>query len=62
MRIRILGLAIQASLQGDRKRRVKTVGTDVESLLGGEQTNHKEAWRRLKGCYKAAVNRAPPPA
>ena len=34
----------------------------VESLLGGDQPNPKEAWRWLKGWYKAAVNRAPPPA
>ena len=29
---------------------------------GGDPTNPKEAWRWLKGWYKAAVNRAPPPA
>ena len=35
----------------------------MESLLGGGDTpNPKEAWRRLKGLYKAAVNRAPSPA
>ena len=62
VRIQRLGRAIRASLQGDRKQRVETAGTDVESLLGGEPPNPKEAWRRLKGCYKAAVNRAPPPA
>ena len=61
-RIWRLGSAIRASLQGDRKRRVKTVGQDVESLLRGDPPNPKEAWRRLKGWYKAAVNRAPPPA
>ena len=35
MRIRRMGRAIRASLQGDRKRRVETAGTDVEALLGG---------------------------
>ena len=35
MRIRILGHAIRAILQGDRKRRVETAGQDVETLLGG---------------------------
>ena len=35
MRIRRLGRAIWASLQGDRKRRVDTAGQEVESLLGG---------------------------
>ena len=62
MRIRRLGRAIRASLQGDRKRRVETVGQDVETILGEDPPNPKEAWRRLKGWYKAAVNRAPPPA
>ena len=62
MRIRRLGRAIRASLQGDRKRRVETAGQDVETLLGEDLPNPKEAWRRLKGWYKAAVNRAPPPA
>ena len=62
VKIRRLGRAIRENLQGDRKRRVETAGTDVESLLGGEPPNPKEAWRRLKGWYKTAVNRAPPPA
>ena len=35
---------------------------DVEALLGGDPPNAKEAWRRMKGWYKAVVNRAPPPA
>ena len=30
--------------------------------MGGGPPNPKEAWRRLKGWYKAAVNRSPPPA
>ena len=61
-RIRILGRAIWARLQGDRKRRVEATGQEVETLLGEDPPNPKEAWRRLKGWYKAAVNRAPPPA
>ena len=62
MRIRILGRAIRASLKGDRKRRVEAAETDVEALLGGDPPNAKEAWKRMKGWYKAAVNRALPPA
>ena len=62
VQIRRLGRAIRVSLQGDRKRRVETAGTDVESLLGGDPPNPKEAWIWLKGWYKAAVNRALPPA
>ena len=61
-RIRRLGRAIRASLKGDRKRRVEIAGEEVETLLGEDPPNAKEAWRRLKGWYKAAVNRAPPPA
>ena len=57
-----LGRTIRASLQGDRKRRVKTTGQEVETLLWEDPPKPKEAWRRLKGWYKAAVNRAPPPA
>ena len=34
----------------------------METLLGEDPPNAKEAWRRLKGWYKAAVNHAPPPA
>ena len=51
---------IAASLKGDRKRRVDTAGEEVETLLGADPPNLKEAWRHLKGWYKAAVNRAPP--
>ena len=61
-RIRRLGRAIKASLQGDRKRRVETAGQEVETLLEEDPPNSKEAWRKLKGWYKAAFNQAPPPA
>ena len=37
-------------------------GEEVETSLGEDPPNAKEAWRRLKGWYKAAFNRAPPPA
>ena len=61
-RIRRLGRAIRESLKGDRKRRLEIAGEEVEMLLGEDPPNAKEAWRRLKGWYKAAVNCAPPPA
>ena len=60
-RIQRLDRAIRAILQGDRKRRVEIAGQEVETLLGEDPPNAKEEWRRLKGWYKAAVNRAPPP-
>ena len=61
-RIWRLSRAIAESLKGDSKRRVETAVEEVDTLLGADLTNPKEAWRRLKGWYKAAVNRAPPPA
>ena len=42
-RIRRLGRAIQASLQGDRKRRVEAAGQEVKTLLGEDPPNPKEA-------------------
>ena len=39
-----------------------TAGQEVDKLLVEDPPNTKEAWRRLKGWYKATVNRAPPPA
>ena len=57
-----LSRAITTSLKGDRKRRVEIAGEEVETLLGVDPPNPKEAWRRLKGWHKAAVNCAPPPA
>ena len=33
----------------------------METLLEEDPSNAKEAWRRLKGWYKAEVNQAPPP-
>ena len=61
-RLQRLGRAFRASLKGDRKWRVEDAGKDVEELLVGYPPNAKESWRRMKGWYKAAVNRAPLPA
>ena len=51
--IRRLGRAIQASLKGDRRRRVEEAETAVEALLGEDPPNAKKAWRRMKGWYQA---------
>ena len=48
-RIWKMGRAIRASLKGDRKRRVETAVEEVETLLGEDPPNAKEARRRLKG-------------
>ena len=61
-RLRRLGRAIRAILKGYRRRRVEDTGKDVEALLGEDPPNAKEVWRRMKGWYKAAANRGPPPA
>ena len=41
---------------------METAGQEVETILGEDPPNAKEAWRRLKGWYKSTVNRAPPHA
>ena len=38
------------------------MGAEVDKLLGLDPTMPREAWQRLKGWYKAAVDCAPPPA
>ena len=57
-----LGHAIKESLREDRKRRAEEAGADVETLLGSDPPLYREAWHRIKGWYKAAVDRDPPPA
>ena len=42
-RIWRFGRAIRASLQGDRKRRAEIAGEEVETLLGEDPPNTKEA-------------------
>ena len=60
--MRRLGRAIKAILKGDRRRRVEKAGKAVEALLGEDPPNAKEAWCRMKGWYRAAAKRGPPPA
>ena len=61
-RLRRLGQSVRASLKGDRRRRMEEAGKDVEALLGEDPPNVKETWRRMKGWYRAAENKCPPPA
>ena len=60
--IRRLGHAIRASLRTDRKRWAEEAGAEVEALLGSNPPLDREAWHRIKGWYKATVDRAPLPA
>ena len=60
--IRRLSRAIEARLREDRKRRAEEAVAEVETLLGSDPPIHREAWQRIKGWYKAAVDCAPLPA
>ena len=59
---RRLGRAIREILKTDRKLREEEARAEVEELLGSDPPLHQEACHRIKGWYKAAVDRAPPPA
>ena len=37
------------------------MGEEVERMLVTDLPLHREAWHRMKGWYRAAINRAPPP-
>ena len=49
-------------MKGDMRQRTEEAGADVETLLGLDPPLHREAWHRIKGWYRAAVDHAPPPA
>ena len=48
-------------MAADRKQRADEAGTEVEALVGADPPLIQEAWYRIQGWYKAAVDRAPPP-
>ena len=58
---RRLGREIGKSLAGDRKRRTEEAGAAVEDLMKADPPLIQEAWHRLQGWYKAAVDRPPQP-
>ena len=53
---------IQKRLTQDRRRRTEEAGAEVEAMMKADPPLIQEAWHRLQGWYKAAVDRAPPPA
>jgi hypothetical protein len=55
---RRIGCEIKSSLAADRKQRAANAASTVESHLGNGAV--KEAWRALKGWYRAAEDRPPP--
>ena len=44
-----LGIAINASLREERRRRTEEAGEGVNWLLGTDPHLHREAWHRMKG-------------
>ena len=59
---RDLRRAIKAGIQEYRRRRVAEEGSVVEYLLAFNPTLIRESWIRMRGWYKAAVDRPPTPA
>ena len=59
---RRIGKEVKNSLAEDRKRRADEAGAEVEALVKAEPPLIQEAWYRIQGCYKAAVDHAAPPA
>ena len=57
-----LGEEVKKSLAEDRIRRADEAGAEVEALVKADLPLIQEAWYRLKGWYKAAVDQALPPA
>ena len=56
---RRLGKEIGKGLAKDRRRRMEEAGAAVEALMKADQPLIQEAWHRLQGWYKAAVDRPP---
>jgi hypothetical protein len=54
---RLLGRQIASGLKGDRRQQAADVAEYIEGLLASGET--KEAWRCLKGWYKATADTAP---
>ena len=54
--------AINTILKGDQIRMTEEAGEEFERMLELDPPLQQEALHRMKGWYRAAVNRAPPPA
>ena len=48
------------SLKTERRRQAEEAGEELEALFGSDPPMQREAWHRIKGCYKDAVDHAPP--
>ena len=54
--------AVQNSLAADMRWRADEAGAEVEALVKADPPLIQEAWYRLQGWYKMAVDCTPPPA
>ena len=59
---RRIGKAVKKSMAEERKRRADEAGAEVEALVKADPPLIQEAWYRIQGWYKAAVDHALPPA
>ena len=57
--LRVHNQKVQAGLKSDRKQRAVDAGARIKQKLG--EGDLKEAWRGLKGWYRAVEERAPKP-
>ena len=57
---RDLTCAIKTALQGDRSRQAAEAGSEVKYLLASDPNLIHEAWIRIQGWYKDAVDQPPP--
>ena len=57
----VLSHDIKAGLLEERRRQAAEAGYAVESLLASDPPIIQEAWIRIRGWYKAAVDLPPPP-
>ena len=53
---------LAAARQGEKEIKTATKNKEVEALVKADPPLIQEAWYQLQGWYKAAVDRAPPPA
>ena len=59
---RLIGKEVKKSLAEDRRRQADEAGAEVEALVKADFPLIQEAWYRIQGWYKAAVDRSLPPA
>ena len=49
-------------MRDDRRQWEEEAGVEVKAILVSDPPLYREAWNRIKGWYREAFNRAPPPA